>query len=222
MGGISTPSGTITGLGAGELFCFRSFGKRETGIVVSGCTGGASLTAPFCFGGFAVSRFPIPVSRVRSTTSGCHPTVSKPSAESANSPTSTPPAVPTTWWTPWASSAGTRPTSFCVWLQAAYSAGKRAPVTVPIPYGSRATSPAPSAAARAGDRLPSRSNAARAQPIPRTGSSSDPAPSRRHNREPSCSPQLPVTESRSRVSPRNSPITRAPMPISSWRALRFM
>ena len=33
---------------------------------------------------------------------------------------------------------------------------------------------------------------------------------------------VPVIGSRSRVSPRNNPTARAPMPISSWRALRFM
>src|ERR1041385_7619847 len=96
------------------------------------------------------------------------------------------------------------------------------PVTMPMPYGNNTIRPAPSAAVRAADRLPSRSKAASAQPTPSTGSSTDPTPSTRHSREPMWSPQLPVMGSRNSVSPRNSPIARAPMPISSWRALRFM
>src|SRR6266702_4585424 len=62
-----------------------------------------------------VSLLPCPLpaspvfSRLLSTTNGCHPTVSKPRADRANSPTSTPPAVPTVWCTPWARAAGSTP-----------------------------------------------------------------------------------------------------------------
>ncbi len=83
-------------------------------------------------------------------------------------------------------------------------------------------SPAPSVAARALDRAPSRWNAASAQPIPSTGKSTEPSPSERQRSEPIRSPQLPVIGSRSSVRPRNSPTTRAPMPNSSWRAFGFM
>ncbi len=83
-------------------------------------------------------------------------------------------------------------------------------------------SPVPRTAARAADRLPSRSNAASAQPMPSTGTSTDPAPTTRHSCEPIRSPQLPVMGKRSRVSPRNSPTAKAPIPTSSWRAFCFM
>ena len=91
-----------------------------------------------------------------------------------------------------------------------------------MPKGTSRMRPAPSAAARAADRVPSRSKAARAHPMPSTGSSTDPAPSSRHSSDPMCSPQLPVIDSRRRVSPRNRPTTSAPMPISSRRTFAFM
>ncbi len=83
-------------------------------------------------------------------------------------------------------------------------------------------SPAPSVAARPLESRPSRWNAASAQPIPSSGTSSAPTPHTRHSCEPTRWPQLPVMGSRSSVSPRNSPTTRAPIPISSWRAFAFM
>src|SRR5437773_8707874 len=58
------------------------------------------------------SRFAGPASRVLSATSGCHPTVRIPSADRANNPMSTPPAVPRALTTPAPAHAGIRPISF--------------------------------------------------------------------------------------------------------------
>src|SRR2546430_435868 len=105
-GGIKTPFGTTAGRTDGGVFTFRDFGE---GGSVKGASG--FLTSRF-------SAFPLPpslaCSRVLSTTSGCQPTVRRPNADSANTPTSTPPAVPTVWCTPWARAAGNTPTSLAV------------------------------------------------------------------------------------------------------------
>jgi len=119
IGGMRTPAGTCAGLRTGALFCFRSFGKRETGSVEANARCGGSLSTGLGLAGFSVSRFPIPVSRVRSATSGCHPTVRMPSAESANTPISAPPAVPTARWMACATRAGATPTSRWVGLHRA-------------------------------------------------------------------------------------------------------
>src|SRR5439155_20021238 len=58
------------------------------------------------------SRFAGPASRVLSATSGCHPLVRIPSAERANNPISTPPAVPRAPTGPAPPHAGSRPISF--------------------------------------------------------------------------------------------------------------
>src|SRR5256886_13806786 len=107
MGGIRTPLGTTAGRIEGGVLALVDFGEGRRGKGAS-----ASLLKP------RFSPFPLPpspaFSPVLSTTSGCHPTVSRPRADRANSPTSTPPAVPTAWCTPWARAAGNTPTSFAV------------------------------------------------------------------------------------------------------------
>ena len=115
MGGINTPAGTTGGRAGGGVFSFRAFGEGGRRKGASG------------FRASRVSPFPLPpspafsaaFSRVLRATSGCHPIVRIPRADSANTPTSTPPAVPTVRCTAWASTAGSMPTSCAVGVPAA-------------------------------------------------------------------------------------------------------
>src|SRR5207247_9148021 len=107
MGGIRTPLGTTAGRIEGGVLALVDFGEGGRG---------KGRFSPFTrpsSPAFAPAFSPA-FSPALNATSGCHPTVSRPRADRANSPTSTPPAVPTAWCTPWARAAGNTPTSFAV------------------------------------------------------------------------------------------------------------
>ncbi len=122
-GGMSTPSGTGVGRDGGTGLTLRVFPDTtpsEAGTGAGGFATSSPAASPFFplrAGGRAITASPAPLA-ARSSTNGCHPTEKIPNAESRNRPTNAPPAVPTAWCTPWASTAGTRPTSFWVALQA--------------------------------------------------------------------------------------------------------
>ena len=233
IGGMSAPAGTGGGRreGGGMGLVPRAFAAFNAATVRSrpvsldsGARAGWSG-----FGGPRVpalaSRLPSPVSRVLKATSGCHPTVRIPSADRANNPTRTPPAVPSAPCTRAARYPGNSPTSRSVRLHPAYSAARSAtlmPVPVPMPYGSNTTRPNPSAAVRSADRLPSRPKAASAQATPSAGRSTAPTPRSFQSPSPSLLPQLPVTGVPRRVRPRKTPTASAPIPINSWRPRGFM
>ena len=122
MGGMSEPgAGGDAGLRGAAGFGLRSLEERETG----GGRGsrrlsGTSRRAADSTGstGSDLSLLPSPVF-CRSIVNGCHPTVRIPSADSANKPINTAPALPTALSTPFARKAGNSPTRRSVRVQLA-------------------------------------------------------------------------------------------------------
>src|SRR5207247_11349892 len=109
MGGVGAPGGTGGGRREAGGVGLDLVEMRDAGCGMRGSVSGVDSFGTWRLGlaaspasriSLLASRFAIPVSRVLNATSGCQPTVRIPRAESANSPTSVPPAVPTAWWTP--------------------------------------------------------------------------------------------------------------------------
>src|SRR5205807_10648132 len=106
-------AGGYAGWGGGAGFGFRSVGARSTELGAEVSVGGR---AGF---GFSGSVLRAPCSLCLSIVNGCHPTVRIPSADSANKPINTAPALPTALSTPFARKAGNSPTRRSVRVQLA-------------------------------------------------------------------------------------------------------